>query len=1291
MVIPGSATDPFKAPPRAFISYARSDGSRLAADLRQRLQREYPEITLWLDRAQMIGGVGWWKQIADALEHVEILIMVMTPAAMQSNVAANEWRYARQQGVRVCPVMQGTLRPDFAAIPNWMRKAHFYDLDLEWETFIGFLRSAGKVNRVPFMAPDLPARYIERTEHGQAMVGKLLDESGENPRPITLALQGFGGYGKTTTACAICHDEKIVSAFDDGILWVSLGETPNIQGELTKLYAAVTGERPPFIDVDDASLQLAERLDQKNCLLVIDDVWDANHLKPFLRGGFQCARLITTRQLNVVLEAGAERVVVDRMTEAQSMALLSSQLSVPPAHQAKLQALSGRLGSWPLLLKLAGSQLQQRMERGDSLDGAIFHLERALAKRGVVAFDRSDPTARNDAIASTVAASLDLFSCEEQSRCAELAVFRADVSFSLNAVATLWGMDEFDAEELLLRFDNAALVEFDLKTGSIRFHQVLRAYLRSRLGDGKDLHVRLTESWLSHPYELADPYAWTWIGWHLVQGGRSERLRSLLLDFEWLGSRLRHVPVQAILLDFDSLRDDHDIGIVRDALRLAFPALCFDPSQLRIQLVGRLERAHSAAVDALLDKADRLHAKPRLSLAERSLTHPGGALAGILKSSGGAIYALALSPDGRHFASGSEDWTVRLWDLQLGVVIRVFEGHTGTVRAAAFTADGQSLVSASEDRKLIVWDVGSGNPKRILSGHTLAVQGIALSADGKTLASVSEDGTVRRWDMEQGTSSVVYKSQFHQLNCAVLAADARTLFFGGGDWSIKRLNLNDGAVTTYQGHTGIVRSLALTGDETRLLSGADDATLRVWSVIDDTLLQVLNGHTGNVNAIATSADGDIAISGSWDHTLRLWDIKRGHERSLLEGHSGSVQAVALAPAGKQAISGSTDKTIRLWNIDCLPDNRDNRGHKEPVALIALTADGGRTISGTRSGELVVWESQTTESGEMIGVANKGLLPAPATAATSRHKDRVNSLSISADGKLAVTGSRDRTLRLWDVERATCRLVLKGHNREILDAEISADGRRIVSFSKDQTLRLWEAASGRCLRILVAGQDTPLLSSLRTDDAMLEEVTRRPEVDLSDHPLPKETRFTLSADGERVVMGTMNGVAVWTLADGTLLGRETHDLGISVVAVNPKASNAIFGSLFGTLGFWDLEGELALVEGHDGKVLDVVADGKSAISAGQDDTIRLWDIERRAPIGQIIGSFGKTDAVAIAPDGRLAYSVYGDTVIAYDLDTGARLASLSVDHQIRAISVTANGKRLVLGDQSGQVHHLYLET
>src|SRR4051794_28969552 len=91
------------AMPRAFISYARTDGEAFATALRKRLQAEHPEITLWQDRTDMEGGIGWWQQIERALDQVQFLILVMTPAATQSLVARKEWLRAREKGVCVYP------------------------------------------------------------------------------------------------------------------------------------------------------------------------------------------------------------------------------------------------------------------------------------------------------------------------------------------------------------------------------------------------------------------------------------------------------------------------------------------------------------------------------------------------------------------------------------------------------------------------------------------------------------------------------------------------------------------------------------------------------------------------------------------------------------------------------------------------------------------------------------------------------------------------------------------------------------------------------------------------------------------------------------------------------------------------------------------------------------------------------------------------------------------------------------------------------------------------------------
>lgn len=1060
---------------------------------------------------------------------------------------------------------------------------------------------------------------------------------------------------------------------------------------MTKLYAALTGERPPFIDIDDASIQLAERLEHKNCLLVIDDVWDANHLRPFMRGGLQCARFITTRQISVLTEFNASRTVVDKMTEQQGIALLTTRIQSTHQHVEMLRTLADRLGGWPLLLKLAGAQLRERMERGDSLDGAISYLNRAMDKRGIVAFDRNSPTARNDAIASTVGASLDLFSSEDQARCAELAIFRNDVPFSLGAVSVLWGLEEFDTEDLLFRLDDAALLDFDLKTGGIRIHRVLRSYLQSRLVNIKDLHSRLITKWLNNPYDLPDSYAWMWIGWHLVQGRESKQLERLLLDVNWLKSRFEAISVQAVLQDFDLLEDTQDVRLVRDALRLASQGLSFDPKQLLVQLRGRIDRGQSRAIDASLDKADESEAKPRLTLASTSLTHPGGALTGIVKSYGGAVQALAVSPDGRWFVSGSQDWALRLWDLRSGEVIRTFEGHAGIVNAVAFTPDGKWIISGSEDRTLLIWDVDNVQEKQSLKGHTLAVQGVAVSGDGKVIASVSEDGTVRLWDIVSRKSKIVFKGRDHQLNTVAITADGSTLYFGAGDWTIRRLNLKDRAEITFEGHTGIVRSLALTPDETRLLSGADDGTIRVWSLETSDLVGVLKGHAGSVDAIAVSPDGRIGISGSRDKTLRIWDLENGLERAVLKGHSGFVKAITISPSTRQVLSGSTDKTIRYWDINSAPFDQFRGGHSEAVTMLALSANGKRVISGTQAGELILWEAHATEMSRTNIVPDEYNLPPRVIGRLDGHTDRICSLQMTADGERAITGSRDRTLRVWDVGQRICKQVLRGHSREVLAIDTSADGRRVVSISRDRTLRVWDAETGRNIRALISRGNERALTELRVNDAMLAELDAGPELDISNKLITKELRIALSPDGSRVVMGSQGNISVWDLSRGSTRDQELGDLDIFTIAFDPDSKRAVLGSLFGALVVWDFEKEPILLEGHVGRVLDIVVtpDGKTAISGGQDDTIRTWDFNHGKQTGLIAGPFSKADAVVIAPDGHFAYSVYGNTVIAYDLDDLVRIASLSVDHQITSIAVTPAGSRLVIGDQSGQVHHLCL--
>jgi hypothetical protein len=527
---------------RIFISYARSDGEAFATTLRQRLERDQPDLTLWRDREAMEGGVGWWRQIQDALDHVEYMVLVATPNAMTSKVMRDEWHYARQQGVCIYPVQVPGQPLDFPSLPRWMRDVHFYDLDHEWERFISGLRSPCQQTRVPFMAPDLPDDFVERLVEFDQLVSLLLDADRANPVAITTALRGAGGFGKTTLAAALCHDEDVITCFDDGILWVTLGENPSVKDGLTTLYVALTGDTPRYPTEEGIAGALSEKLAGKDCLIVIDDVWNTAHLRPFLRGGERCARLITTRKVEIAQDAAAQPIHVDEMTGDESVQMLVRGLVQPPGDLEPFVALAARLGEWPLLLDLANAALRRRMGYGDSLARALAWVHTALDKRGAGAFDRRDAEERNQAIAKSVGISLDLLEPDERQHYAELAIFPEDVGIPLVTIGQMWELDEFDTEEVAQRLAELSLLRLDLERGIIRLHDVMRAYVIGELEHPAPLHQRLLDAWGGDVFALPadDPYAWRWIAYHLHGAGHDDVLRALFADQRWMERRFEH-------------------------------------------------------------------------------------------------------------------------------------------------------------------------------------------------------------------------------------------------------------------------------------------------------------------------------------------------------------------------------------------------------------------------------------------------------------------------------------------------------------------------------------------------------------------------------------------------------------------------------------------------------------------------------------------------------------------------------------------------------------------------------
>ena len=114
------------------------------------------------------------------------------------------------------------------------------------------------------------------------------------------------------------------------------------------------------------------------------------------------------------------------------------------------------------------------------------------------------------------------------------------------------------------------------------------------------------------------------------------------------------------------------------------------------------------------------------------------------------VTSVAFSPDGKHLASGSDDKTVILWDVQRGKQKTKLMGHESSVASVAFSPDGKYLASGSDDRTIIFWNTQTLRPKWTLKEHTFSVTSVVFSPDGRYLASGSRDNNVILWDILMG-------------------------------------------------------------------------------------------------------------------------------------------------------------------------------------------------------------------------------------------------------------------------------------------------------------------------------------------------------------------------------------------------------------------------------------------------------------------------------------------------------------------------------------------------------------
>ena len=281
-------------------------------------------------------------------------------------------------------------------LPGWIRRADVYDVaePERWRMLVRVLEGPGETRRVPYMSGDLPDDFVPRLTEYAALKDAVLSAPSGGPVGVTTALRGAGGYGKTTLANALCRDPEVRFEFTDGILRVEIGkERGDVTGLIVDLIEKLdpNARRPGFQDVETATEHLGQLIGEARLLMVIDDVWREAQLRPFLRGGPNCVRLVTTR-LPQVLPRSAKPIVIDEMRAAEAFGLISANLPVAgnPVAQRRLARLAERLGHWAQMIGIANGWIHDRVSTGEPIAKAIERFEQRLKKRGLAAFDPED-------------------------------------------------------------------------------------------------------------------------------------------------------------------------------------------------------------------------------------------------------------------------------------------------------------------------------------------------------------------------------------------------------------------------------------------------------------------------------------------------------------------------------------------------------------------------------------------------------------------------------------------------------------------------------------------------------------------------------------------------------------------------------------------------------------------------------------------------------------------------------------------------------------------------------------
>ncbi|MEO7910384.1 MAG: PQQ-binding-like beta-propeller repeat protein, partial [Roseiflexaceae bacterium] len=424
------------------------------------------------------------------------------------------------------------------------------------------------------------------------------------------------------------------------------------------------------------------------------------------------------------------------------------------------------------------------------------------------------------------------------------------------------------------------------------------------------------------------------------------------------------------------------------------------------------------------------------------------------------LRGIAFLPDDRHVLAGGASGDMTEWDTETGQPVRVFKGHNRTLYDIAVSKDGKRALSGSTDNTVILWDVQNGSIIHQFHGHGGYIREVAFNPQNESQAiSCSADGTLRLWYLD----SPVERRRLDgpgQIHAGSFSSDGRSVVTGAEkkDSGVGELQLWDATTgelrfdKSYQGRG--VKAVAFSPDGTTILAGGDkhDGSLTLVDAKTGQFIRTFTAKTFGVNALAFTPDGKRALSGSiippaeevkanpalTNTMLMLWDVATGAPIRQFQGLTDSANGLVFLPGGTQVLV-ATGPNLGIWDIETGQRVLDfKKRHKSNINALALSTDGKVAVSGARDKFFIVWDVATG-----------------AQLWTSEAQDsEISGIAISKDGRYVLTAVQKDVL-MWDVKTQQKVRQFLGHREIVNDVAFSPDERLIVSASADGTARIWQ--------------------------------------------------------------------------------------------------------------------------------------------------------------------------------------------------------------------------------------------